>query len=372
MPVLDQPLTRRQAIAILLMFNFGSSVVMGVSTGVAQDSWISLILAVVYAVPVLLMYGRIIALNPGEGLFDAAQRLLGKFFGKLATLIMSWYALHLGALVLRNFSEFIQVTALQETPQLAVASIMTLIVCMLAGMGGKALGKWAIATAPVVLFIVILTVVLSLNVMTLQHVLPLFEHSPAAIAKDAFQAFSFPFAETVLFLGIADLIRPSDRPTGIYMSSLFISGFVLLIIILRNLVVLGAAVVSVEYFPSYTAARIIDLGEFLSRIEGSISVNFILAGVTKIALCLITASRGIASLFGVKEWRSLVLPTGLLALMLSIIIYNNTMDMFSFVVVYPYYAIPFEILVPLALWIASEVNARKTAGNVPAESHLGE
>ena len=362
MPVLDQPLTRRQAVAILLLFNFGSSVVMGVSSGVAQDSWISLLLAAVYAVPVLLMYGRIISLNPGEGLFDAAQRLLGKFFGKLVALLMAWYALHLGALVLRNFSEFIQISSLQETPQLPVAAIMMLTVCALAVKGGKALGKWAVATAPVVLFIVLLTVILSLNVMHTEHLLPVFEHPPAEIAKDAFQIFSFPFAETVLFLGIADLIRPSDRPGGIYLWGLMCSGIVLMIVILRNLTVLGPAVVSVEYFPSYAAARIINLGDFLSRIEGSISVNFMLAGITKIALCVITASRGIASLFGVKDWKTLVLPTGLLSLMLSVIIYSNTMDMFSFVKVYPYYAIPFEIALPLILWIVSEVRARKTAG----------
>jgi spore germination protein KB len=370
--VLDQSLTRRQAIAILLMFNFGSSVVMGVSSGVAQDSWISLLLAAVYAVPVLLMYGRIIALNPGEGLFSAAQVLLGKFFGKLVTLLMSWFALHLGALVLRNFSEFIQISTLQETPQLPVAAIMMLTVCALAGMGGKALGKWAVATAPVVLFIVVLTVVLSLNIINPQHVLPVFEHAPAEIAKDAFQIFSFPFAETVLFLSIADLIRPSDRPGGIYMMGLMASGTVLLIILLRNLTVLGPAVVSVEYFPSYAAARIINLGDFLSRIEGSISINFMLAGITKIALCVITASRGIASLFGVKDWKMLVLPSGLTALMLSVIVYGSTMEMFSFVKVYPYYAIPFEIALPLILWIVSEVRARKTTGRALPESPPGE
>ena len=54
--MLDQPLTRRQAIATLLMFSFGSSVVLGVSTGVAQDSWISLALATLSALPMMLMY----------------------------------------------------------------------------------------------------------------------------------------------------------------------------------------------------------------------------------------------------------------------------------------------------------------------------
>mgnify|MGYP002349358349 FL=1 len=272
---------------------------------------------------------------------------------------MTWYALHLSALVLRNFSEFIQISSMLETPQLPVAGIMMLTVCALVRNGGKAVGKWAVATTPFVLGIVVLTVTFSINIMDPKHFLPILEHPIPQIAGDAFQVFSFPFAETVLFLSIADFVKPGDKPIRIYVLAMLFSAVVLQVIIARNLMVLGPAVVSVEYFPSYAAARIINLGDFLSRIEGSISVNFMLAGITKIAVCLIAASRGLASLFGIRSWRSMVLPSGLMALMLSTILYNNTMEMFSFVKAYPYYALPFEVALPAALWAASEIRARK-------------
>ncbi len=355
----DQPLTRLQIVSVLVMFCFGSSVVMGVSTAVAQDAWISLTLGVLYAAPLILVYARIVELNPGAHLFDAARARLGPVVGKIFGLLMSWYALHLCALVLRNFSEFIQLSSLLDTPQLPVAAIMLLTVATLARGGGKALGKWALAPLPIVRFIVLAPVVLSLGILHPAYILPIMEHPPMEIAGDAFQIFSFPFTETVMFLGIADLVRPGDHPRRLYLGGTGFSYAVLMVIILRNLLVLGPAVVSVEYFPSYIAARIISLGDFLSRIEGSISANFMLAGITKIALCLITASRGIASLFGVKDWRSLVLPTGLMALALAQILYPNTMAMFAFLKYYAVYALPFEVLLPLALWAASEIRARR-------------
>ena len=357
--MLDQPLTSRQAIALLMMFNFGSSVVMGVSTSAGQDSWISLLLAILFAIPVVLMYGRIVELNPHMDLFDAMEAMLGKVAGKIAIALMSWYALHLSALVLRNFSEFIQISSLLETPQLPVLIIMILAVCYLAKCGCKALGKWSLATMPLVMAVVILTVILSLNVMRFQNILPIFGHKMGQIVADAFRIFTFPFCETVLFLGIADCVHKDDNPKKIYLTATLISGLVLLVVILRNLFVLGAEVVAVEYFPSYVAARIINLGDFLSRIEGSISVNFILAGITKIAVCLIAASKGLAKLFGVEDFRRLVMPAGLLAIALALILYDSTMAMFAFVKYYAIYAIPFEVILPALLWIVSEIRSKR-------------
>ncbi len=369
--MLDQPLTRPQALAILMLFNFGSSVVMGVSTGVGQDSWIAMLFATAYAMPVMWMYARIISLNPGEGLFSAAERLLGKVLGKVVIALMSWFALHLCALVLRDFSEFIQVASMLETPQLPILIIMATTVYMLARNGCKALGKWSMATMPIVLGVVTMTVLLSFNIMNPEYFLPVLESPIGKIAAEAYKPFSFPFAETVVFLGIADFVRPSDSPLKIYMGGLLFSALVMLVIIARNLMILGPAVVAVDYFPSYSAVAIINLGDFFSRVEGSISVNFMLAGISKIALCLITASRGIASLFGIRDWRKLVAPTGLLAVMLAQNMYGSTMELFSFLNYYGFYAIPFELMIPILLWAVSEIRTRRSGKN-PSASDPGD
>lgn len=62
-------LSSRQAICIIVMFMFGSSVIMGVNTGVAQDSWICVLLAPFMALPMVLIYARIIKLFPEKDFF---------------------------------------------------------------------------------------------------------------------------------------------------------------------------------------------------------------------------------------------------------------------------------------------------------------
>ena len=356
-------ITSRQAICILVVYIFGSSVVMGVSTEASQDSWISLLLGALFAVPVFAAYARIMKLFPEKDFFEITGILFGKIGGKILNILMIWYAIHLAALVLRNFTEFIQVVAMPETPQLPVMIAMVLLTVYIAKSGVEILGKWSLIAAFLVIFVIALTIVLSLSKMNYSNLLPIMDHSVGTIVSGSYQLLTFPYAESVIFLGIGCAVKKKNSPYKIYLYALLISSVVLLFVILRNLGLLGA-LGSAEYFPSYAAARLINIGDFLTRIEGSISMNFILAGVTKITLCVIVAAKGVASVFGIKDYRGMVMPVGLLSVALCAVLYNNTMEMFSFIKVYQYYAIPFEFAIPLTVWIAAEIKMRKAKLNV--------
>ncbi len=352
-------LTFRQAQFLIIMFIFGSSVVMGVNSEAGQDSWLSVIIAVVLVFPVLMMYARIIKLHPGKGLFEIIETLFGKVSGKIITALMTWYALHLGALVLRNFSEFIQITAMPETPQLPIMIAMLLVTLYLAKSGIATLGKWGIVILPIVIIILLLTIILALKHMDFTNIMPIMEHSPGKITAGALQLFTFPYAETILFLAVAHTLKKGVNPYKLFAYSSGIAAIVLVLVVLRNIETLGVAMVEAEYFPSYVTARIIHYGDFLARIEGSISMNFILAGITKITLCLMATAKGMAKLLGFEDYKQILMPTGLLVLALCAIIYNSTMEMFEFLKYYQIYAIPFQIMIPFIIWITGEIQAKR-------------
>lgn len=352
-------ISKKQGISIIMMFIFGSSVVMGVNSEAKQDSWLSLIVAVVGTIPIILVYARIMRLNPGMDIFEILESLLGKVAGKAAVALMGWYALHLTALVLRNFSEFIQITSMPETPQLPIIIVMMLVTAYMAKSGIEALGRWTLVMMPVALAMVLLTVLLSVNKMDLSNIQPVMAHSFGEITSAAFSLFAFPFAETVLVLGVAGAVKKTDSPYRLYVGSMLLGALVLLLVLLRNIEMLGPAMMGAEFFPSYTAARVIAVGDFLSRIEIGIAMNFILAGIVKITICLMAATKGVARLFAIDDYRRLVMPVGLLAVALCAIVYDNTMQMFAFLPIYQYYALPFQVGIPLVVWIAAEIKAKK-------------
>ena len=352
-------ITKRQALYIIILFIFGSTVILGGSSDAEQDSWLSLLLAAVFIIPLIIIYARIVRLYPGQDLFAILETLFGKIFSKVFIALMSWYALHLAALVLRNFSEFIQITSMPETPQLPLMIAMMVVTAYIAKSGIEALGRWSLAILPIVVLIVLITTILALPKMDLTNILPVMEHDFGSIAKGAFSTFAFPFAETVLFLGVAGAVKNTDSPYKIYMNAIFIAAAVLLVVMLRNLGVLGPATIDAVIFPSFTATRIIEVGDFFSRIEGVISMNFLLTGVVKISLCLLAAAKGTARLFGINDYRRMVMPVGILVVALCAVVYENTMQMFSFLPIYQYYAIPFQMIIPLIVWITAEIKAKK-------------
>ena len=113
------------------------------------------------------------------------------------------------------------------------------------------------------------------------------------------------------------------------------------------------------YFPSYVAISRVNIGNFLQRLEISVTIVFILSGFIKISICLLAATKGVSKLFGCKDYRFLVTPVGLLMVNLAYLVYDSIMEMFEWAQeIWPYYAFPFQVVLPLIILIAVEVKAR--------------
>lgn len=357
--MIKEKITSSQAIAILVLFMFGSSVIFGVSTEAKQDSWITLILAMFFSLPIVFIYARIIKLYPGLGLYEIIDKLFGKVIGNIITILMIWYAIHLCSMILRNFSEYIKITTLLKTPEILVIIILLLVAIYIGKSGPTIFGGWVLVVLPIVILMLLMTIILSLGIIDVKNLMPIMATDLKGLSLATYKIFSFPLAETVLFLPLACFLKKEDSPYKIYTFSIIFGGIILLFVMLRNLTVLGSTLSLATYFPSFSATRIIEIGNFLTRIEGIVTINFLFAGITKITVCLIAASLGIAKLLSVTNYKKVLLPTGLLTLTLSLILYTNILEMMDFIKVYYIYALPFQIIIPLIIWITAEIKLRK-------------
>lgn len=357
-------ISSRQAILILTMFIFASNILIGSRSKVGQDTWIALVLSLIFTMPTVLLYGRILKLFPEMTLSAILISTFGKILGRIILALMTWYAISLGSLVMSNFYFFVGVTTLQSTPHLYVAGIMLIACLYMAKSGIEVFGKWSHIAFPIAVITMLITVILSFNRYEFGRIQPIGNHPIGELTNLAFSQFTFPFAETVLFLFFGHALRKEYSSYRIYVISSLLGFLILWIIVVRNILVLGPEMMSAVYFPSFTAARIISVGSFLTRIEGTISMNFILSGVVKITLCLIAASIGTAGLLGVENYKTLVVPVGMLIFALCMINYPSILDMMAFIEVYQYYAIPFQLVIPIAIWVTAEISAKRKSGKM--------
>ncbi|WP_379158514.1 endospore germination permease [Paenibacillus sp. sgz5001063] len=349
-----------QSISIAVLFIIGSSLFMGASGQSGNSSWIAIILALLLAVPLMLIYARLHVLFPGKDLFDMLICVFGAVTGRIFSCLYIWYALHLGVLVLRNFGEFCKSVALTSTPMLVPMLVIGLLCVWVVKEGIEVVGRSAKFLMLFSFMVIIVVQLLSIPKFHFHHLFPVLDSGWKSVFSDTLGTFTFPFAEIVVFLGAFHALPPKGSAVKILLSGTLIAGVIILLITIRNLLVLGPDILSSLYFPSYVAVSRINIGDFLTRIEGSSAIVFVTTLFVKVSLCLYTACNGVAKLFKLSSYRSVVLQMGLIMVYMADFIYKDIMQMDYFAHhIYKIYALPFQVFIPVILWITAEILARR-------------
>lgn len=348
-------ITQKQGIVIMVGFIAGSALIFGTVFEAKQDMWIAVLVAMLMAVPVFFIYARLLSIFPQKSLFEILEEVFGKVMGKIIALPFIWYAIHLGSLVIRDFTEFIQITSLPEIPQYITAIIMVLLCIWAARAGIEVIGRWQSVIFPVAIISILIITLLLSGSFEFKNMKPVLYNGFKPVLGAAFTLLTFPFAETVIFMAVLNCLQSKGNAYKVYYWSLLIGGSIIFIISANNILALGVPNTSISYFTTFESARLISYG-FLERIEVTVAALILFSGFIKISICLYAASKGIAKVVNIKNYKQIVAPVGLLMMILSIIIFRSTMEWYEFTTkTYKIYAIPFQIILPLIILIAAEI-----------------
>jgi len=351
-------ISSRNLRSILILMVLCSSLINGALT-LKQDTWIAILLMAVLYLPLMLLYIRLGRLFPEKGFFDIIEELFGRVGGGILTFVFVCYAILVGSLILQNYAEFTVVMSLQQTPIIPIMILILLAALYLAVKGPKLLGRWSFLICILIVFHFLITFFLSIPVMKPSYIFPMLDHGIGEIVQSSYAMGCIAVGESMMILVLFGYTKKSQHPAKIILPGIFIGIILFALTVLRNLFVLGPALEQEAQFSTYMAVRIIKVGNFLERLESSISINYILLGLTKLTFLLIAASMGVAQLFQTRDYKRFLIPTGLLTISLSAIAFKNVMEMHDFVWVYSYFSIPFQILLPLLVWIVAECKAKK-------------
>lgn len=354
-----EKITDRQSILLIVVFTIGSSLIIGIGTGAKNERWIATILGFIMVAPMILLYSRILSLFKEKDLFEILNICLGKVSGSVVCVLYTFYALYLGAAVARNFGEFVNIISLTQTPK--IVSLLALgFACIFAvKMGIEVIGRSVVFLSAIIIITIIFVQFLTIPEIDLDRLKPFFANGLKPLLKGGYSAFTVPFAETVLFLGILSPLSTKKSPYKIYFTGISVATFIFVAIVIRNTGILGNMLDAFN-FPSYEAISMISIGDFLQRIEVTVSIIFMCGVFIKCTICLLFACKGIRNLVNLSDYRTVAVQTGLIMAYLSLIIVDSSVEMQNLAFeIYPYFAIPFQILLPVVIWIFAEIKAKK-------------
>lgn len=364
-----EKISNAQGIKIVILFLFGSTLVMGTGGEAERDMWIAIGITVILTIPIYLLYCRIHSLFPGKDLFEILEINFGKVIGKLISLPFIWFAFHLGALVIRNFGEFIVTVGLSETPRI-IPMIMISLMCIWAVKAGiEVIGRCSDYFIVFVMALLILYSLLAIPIMDPQNIAPIMGKGFGNVLKGVPSSFAYPFGEVVTFLLVFSALKEEKSSYKVFIPALLIAGPIITFVALRNILIMGPLTLKTVYFPAYSAISRINVGNFLQRLEIGVTIVFLLCGFIKVCVCLLGATKGISRIMGFDDYRILVLPVGLLMTNLAHIVYKDIDEMFEWAFkVWQYYAIPFQVVLPLLIWVFIEIRVRMQNKNQQAEA----
>lgn len=186
--------------------------------------------------------------------------------------------------------------------------------------------------------------------MDFSNIQPVLAKGVKPVINAGFGVLTFPFGESIAFLMILPLARKRNSLMKAILLSTLLAGTLLLMVVLRDIFVLNPFFGQRAAFPAELASKLFPN----INIYPLIYVNMMIGGGIKVTVCLYAAAAAVAELFGISDYKAFILPMTAFAVVLSIWLYDNVMQMFIFAnKVYPYYVLPFQIILPLLLLLVS-------------------
>lgn len=343
----------RQLFLIVFFLTVGDAILFLPSTAVAgakQDAWIAGILSVAVGSSMILLIPWLGKFFKNLTFVEYSQKILGKWIGKLVSIGFLFYLYMNIAGLLRILGDFMATQMMPNTPIQSIIIIYVCIVVMGVRQGLENIARTSETFFPLVILLFTIYA-LSLTPQWDSHnIRPFLENGIKPFLKTVYIFGISPFLE----LAVISMIIPYVNRTKTLQKSVFcgalLGGTLLVLVTLFSILVLGVDHTIRNNYPSYLLAKTISIGKIFERIEAIFAGIWFLTLYFKIAIYFYGFTLGVAQLFGLKEYRPLVLPIGMATIVSPLVIAPHAIYLSEFADKnWPLFNVTFAFCLPLLL-----------------------
>ncbi|WP_347548572.1 GerAB/ArcD/ProY family transporter [Pseudalkalibacillus hwajinpoensis] len=357
-------ITPKQLFVIMVLFELGSAVVVGLGTEAKQDAWIAILLGMIGGIGLFYIYGLLFNRYPDLPLSIYAQKILGKWPGKIIACLYSIYFLYIGARVLRDFGELIVTSALSETPLLVVNILIIVIIIYGCILGIEVIGRSAeiffmIFMALGLIFIVLIFVS---NQFKIENLQPVLGEGWMPVLQTAYPSvLTFPFGEMVVFTMFLPFLNKPNTGLKTGMYAILFSGFIITTTVIVQVGVIGVHQAANSTFPLLDTVGKINIQDIIQRLDPIAILILMIGGFFKIIIFLFASTISLSSAVSIRNFHILAIFIACLTLGTSLLIEDNYLQhiQIGLDVVPNYIHPPFQIGIPLLLLLVMLVKKRR-------------
>ncbi len=313
-----------------------------------QDMWISPIWASFVGFLVVYIAHQFNRKFPKETVIQFSEKLVGFIPGKIIGFVFLFFYIHTMGIILREYGEFVIGNFLKKTPLIVVIGSLV-IVCALAVHGGlEVIARSAQIFVPVVIFLLLIVTVLLIGELEPQNMFPVMEKGMVPSLMGALVPASW-FTEYFLISFLFPFIADREKGFKWGMISVFMVLFMMVMTNLFTLFLFGDITTTFTY-PVMSAARYINIADFLQHLESFIMAIWVAGTFVKISVFYYVIVIGTAQWLNLSDYHPIVYPLGFLCVCVSIWSASGLGELSYFIsTIWPFYAISIQVIIPIIL-----------------------
>lgn len=324
-----------------------------------QDAWLSMLSATLIGMFIAFICTRINRKYPGQTFVNYLPKLVGIWLARFLFVMYGAFWFIILAMVLQQYADFILATLLPRTPILVPIIAMLLVAVYVTRTGIEGIGRCSEVLGPFLLIMIILSLLLSIQDIHLNRVLPFYVDSGwKVILKGSLPTSTF-LGDCIMLVFLLAFLGQSDRGTkpavlGVATTGLLTSTATFVLVTL-----FGDQMAAGQTYPFFNLVRYISVYNFFQNLDAILIPIWIIGVFMKVSLYLFVCTYGTAQVFNIAKWPRMLWIVTPIILIIALLprSYFDSSVFFPQKIAVPF-LFPIHMLgVPLLLWgIASFKN----------------
>ncbi|WP_418790729.1 GerAB/ArcD/ProY family transporter [Phosphitispora sp. TUW77] len=302
-----------------------------------QDAWMSAGLgATLIGLLIAFVCAGLGLYYPDNSIVEYAPELIGKIGGKVIGLLYILSFMHMSAIIVREFGDFLVTLFLPETPLVVFNLIIVLLAAYAIYNGMEVLCRINQLIFPFFIGAFIFVALFFYPEVRFYNFLPVLENGikPVLFASLIPGMWRGEMAVILMFLPFMN--QPRETLKTLIIADILI-GLLLTLSAAVNIAVLGPLLAK-------------NMVRFLEQLQPLVFFMWIVGMTIKLAVFYLASVLGAAQWLNIKDYRSVIFPLGIFILVYSFALFENSAEMVAFLAkpAIPYMYI-FELIIPMAL-----------------------
>lgn len=318
----------------------------------AQDGWISVLISLFFGLGLAVYMGYLALQNPGLSFIHWIESRLGRIVALLIGLFLTKYYVYVSAVALREFSFFIADEILHQTPVFIIISIVMIVVLYAVHHGLETIARVSLIVFFLNVLLTIIGVLLLGENLHFTNMLPIGEKPVPVILKGSISPFIW-LSEIAVLLIIGPYLKKKQHMMRTSVFGILLAGFWNILMVMVAILIYGPKLVQLVTYPSFAVVSLVEIGNFLERLEIVFISLWITTMYVKISLFMFAATNCLNDLFRIRNKIPIMLGLGLFTLMTALYSWDNMADFSEFLrLAGPPHLFFANVAIPILLGIA--------------------